>query len=237
MMNMAPLEIGLLAFPGITQLDMTAPFECFARLPNAKVHILWKTLTPVTSDVGFRILPTTRFEDCPQLDVICVPGGPGQIALMDDETVIDFVRRQGTGAKYVTSVCTGALVLGAAGLLEGYRAATHWTSRDNLPLFGAIPDESRVCIDRNRITGGGITAGLDFGLIMAEILADKETAAGIELVLEYTPAPPHGSGSPKTAAPAVLQRVSTWYAPILKRRKEASVRAAERRRGDAGVAA
>ena len=137
------IVIGLLVFPKITQLDMTGPFESFARIPNAEVHLIWKTMDPVTSDIGLRILPTTTIAECPDLDVICVPGGPGQIQLMDDDEVIRFVRAQGEKARYVTSVCTGALVLGAAGLLDGYEAATHWMSAEQLPLFGAKPVKKR----------------------------------------------------------------------------------------------
>ena len=132
-----PLQIGLLIFPRMTQLDMTGPFEVFARIPDVKVHLIWKRIEPVTSDSGMAILPTVTLDDCPPLDVICIPGGPVQVDLMDDEAIISFVRRQGSQARYVTSVCTGALVLGAAGLLDGYQATTHWGSIDNLAHFGA----------------------------------------------------------------------------------------------------
>ena len=138
---MTELQIGLLIFPRMTQLDMTGPFEVFARIPNAKVHLVWKRVEPVVSDTGLTVHPTTTCADCPQLDVICVPGGPGQIDLMEDREIIDFVRRQGEGARYVTSVCTGALVLGAAGLLNGYRAATHWASMDQSRAFRGRPHQ------------------------------------------------------------------------------------------------
>lgn len=149
------LQIGLLLFPRLTQLDMTGPFEVFARLPDADVHIAWKTTDPVISDVGLGLMPTVTLNDCPQLDLICVPGGPGVNSLLEDTEVLDFVARQGGQARYVTSVCTGALVLGAAGLLRGYQAATHWASMQFLEAFGATPVRTRVCIDGNRITGGG----------------------------------------------------------------------------------
>ena len=158
------MHIGLILFPRLTQLDLTGPFEAFARIPGANVHLIWKSIDPVVSDIGLQILPTITFDTCPDLDVLCIPGGPGVNALLEDEQVLAFVRRQGEQARYVTSVCTGALVLGAAGLLKGYNAATHWASADFLPHFGAIPAKQRVCIDRNRVTGGGVTAGIDFAL-------------------------------------------------------------------------
>jgi cyclohexyl-isocyanide hydratase len=223
-----PLQIGLLIFPRMTQLDMTGPYEAFARLPGVKVHLIWKRHETVTSDTGMPLLPTVTLDDCPPLDVICIPGGPGQVDLMDDEEIISFVRRQGLQARYVTSVCTGALVLGAAGLLDGYQATTHWASHDNLAHFGATPVKKRVCVDRNRITGGGVTAGLDFGLYLASVLADRDTAQRIQLFLEYTPEPPFTSGSPHTAPKEVIDHVSAAIAPMLARRKEATLRAAER---------
>lgn len=223
---MSQLQIALLIFPRMTQLDMTGPFEVFARLPNAKVHLVWKSVEPVTSDVGLTVMPTMTCADCPQVDVICIPGGPGQIDLMEDREIIDFVRRQGEGARYVTSVCTGALVLGAAGLLRGYKAATHWASMDNLEYFGAVPTDARVCIDRNRITGGGVTAGIDFGLTVASLLADRTTAEKIQLYMEYNPAPPFSAGTPDTAPPEVLTAFREMAKPMLTRRKEVTLRAA-----------
>jgi cyclohexyl-isocyanide hydratase len=220
------IQIALLIFPRMTQLDMTGPFEVFARLPNAKVHLVWKTIEPVVSDVGLTVMPTTTCADCPQADVICIPGGPGQIDLMEDREIIDFVRRQGEAARYVTSVCTGALVLGAAGLLRGYKAATHWASMDNLEHFGAVPTRERVCVDRNRITGGGVTAGIDFGLVVASHLADRATAEKIQLYMEYNPAPPFSAGSPDTAPPDVLAAFKEMAKPMLTRRKEVTLRVA-----------
>jgi cyclohexyl-isocyanide hydratase len=228
-----PLQIGLLLFPKITQLDLTGPFEALARIPDAKVHLLWKRIEPVVSDVGLPLLPTMTLAECPPLDVICVPGGPGQIELMDDEEVLEFVRRQGLQARYVTSVCTGALVLGAAGLLDGYEATTHWASLENLAHLGATPVETRICIDRNRITGGGITAGIDFGLYLASVLSDRATAEGIQLFLEYDPAPPFDAGSPDRAPAGVVADLRTRIAPMLERRLEATRRAASRRLGAA----
>jgi cyclohexyl-isocyanide hydratase len=223
-----PVQIGLLIFPRMTQLDMTGPYEAFARVPEVKVHLIWKRHETVTSDTGMPLLPTVTLDACPPLDVICIPGGPGQVDLMDDEEIISFVRRQGLQARYVTSVCTGALVLGAAGLLDGYQATTHWASLDNLAHFGATAVKRRICVDRNRITGGGVTAGLDFGLYLASVLADHATAHRIQLFLEYAPEPPFSSGSPDTAPKEVVAHVSAAIAPMLARRKEASLRAAER---------
>jgi len=222
------LQIGLLLFPKITQLDLTGPFEALARIPGAKVHLLWKRIEAVVSDIGLPIMPTTTLGDCPALDVICVPGGPGQIELMDDDEVLAFVRRQGLQARYVTSVCTGALVLGAAGLLDGYEATTHWASMANLEPFGAKPVDKRICIDRNRITGGGITAGIDFGLYVASLLTDRKTAEKIQLFLEYDPAPPFGAGSPKTAPAQVVAELREAIAPMLERRMHATLQAARR---------
>lgn len=218
----------MLIFPKMTQLDFTGPFEALARIPNAHVHVIWKTRDPVLSDSGLAILPTTTLAECPPLDVICIPGGPGQIDVMDDDEVIAFVRDKGHKAKYVTSVCTGALVLGAAGLLRGYNAATHWMSADQLPLFGATPVAQRVVVDRNRITGGGVTAGIDFGLYLAGVLAGKDAACRIQLSMEYNPEPPFDSGSPGTAPAAIVKSVRERGAAMIERRWSASRRAAEK---------
>jgi cyclohexyl-isocyanide hydratase len=200
-----PLNIGLLLFPRLTQLDLTGPYEVFSRLPGARVRLLWKTLEPVRADTGIGMLPDTTLAECPPLDLVCVPGGPGVAALMEDEEVLGFLRRQAAGARYVTSVCTGALVLGAAGLLRGKRATTHWASRDLLPALGATPAEGRVVRDGNLFTGGGVTAGIDFALAIAAEIAGTEAAQAIQLHIEYAPAPPFDSGTPETAPPAVLE--------------------------------
>jgi cyclohexyl-isocyanide hydratase len=223
----APLHIGLLLFPNLTQLDLTGPLQVFARMPGATVHLIWKRIEPVPSDTPLRLMPTVSFADCPQLDVICVPGGGGVDELVGDDETLDFIRRQAGGARYVTSVCTGALVLGAAGLLEGYRATTHWAAMQELPKFGAIPTPSRVCVDRNRVTGGGVTAGIDFGLTLVAILADRPTAESIQLFIEYNPAPPFTAGSPDTASPEVLAMVRARMAARTGR-SEAMSRAAEK---------
>ena len=220
--------IGMLIFPGMTQLDFTGPFEIFARIPNAHVLVLWKTIEPVISDVGLIVMPTMTLADCPNLDVIFVPGGPGQIELMDDEELISFVREKGQTANYVTSVCTGALILGAAGLLRGYKAATHWASMDNLELLGAKPEKKRIVVDRNRVTGGGVSAGIDFGLYMAAMLVGQQSAEEIQLFLEYSPQPPFNSGSPDVAPTEVLKTVCKRVESMLKTRRSATLRAAAR---------
>src|ERR1700753_2344296 len=194
-----PLQIGLLVFPKVTQLDFPGPLQVFAGLPGAKIHLIWKRIEPVPTDSVLVLTPTVSFAECPQLDVICVPGGQGTDDLVSDEETLDFLRAQAKAAKYITSVCTGSLVLGAAGLLEGYRAATHWSATDYLPLVGAPPTKTRVCTDRNRITGGGVTAGIDFALTVVSVLVDRQTAEAIQLGIEYNPAPPFNAGSPDTA--------------------------------------
>ena len=222
------LQIGLVLFPRVTQLDFTGPLQVFSSLPGAKVHLVWKRIEPVTSDSVLTLTPTTTFADCPQLDVICVPGGLGTDDMVNDEEMLAFLRKQAVGAKYITSVCTGSLVLGAAGLLKGYRAATHWTAMDFLSAFGAEPTKTRVCVDRNRITGGGVTAGIDFALTLVSHLVDRRTAEAIQLRIEYNPAPPFNAGSHDTAPPEILALVKERIAPAQARRGEMIGRAAAR---------
>src|SRR5512140_2457512 len=224
----APLQIGLVIFPKVTQLDLTGPVQVFSSVPGAKLHLIWKRIEPVASDSVLTLTPTTTFADCPQLDVICVPGGVGTDDMINDTEMLDFLRRQAAGGKYITSVCTGSLVLGAAGLLRGYRAATHWTAMDFLEAFGATPTRTRVCIDRNRVTGGGVTAGIDFALTLVSILVNRKTAEAIQLLLEYNPAPPFNSGSPDTAPPESLALMKEKIAPAQARRAQAVHRAAAR---------
>jgi cyclohexyl-isocyanide hydratase len=224
----APLQIGLVMFPKVTQLDMTGPLQVFAALPGAKLHLIWKRIEPVASDSVLTLTPTTTFADCPQLDVICVPGGAGTNDMVNDEEMLIFLRKQAEGTKYITSVCTGSLVLGAAGLLRGYRAATHWTAMEFLEPFGAIPANTRVCVDRNRITGGGVTAGIDFALTLVSILVDRKTAEMIQLGLEYNPAPPFNAGSPEIAPADVLASMKERLSATQPRRSEAMHRAAAR---------
>ncbi|MDA7946185.1 MAG: DJ-1/PfpI family protein [Hyphomicrobiaceae bacterium] len=198
-------RIGMLIFPDITQLDMTGPHEVFTKMPDTEVMTLWKTLDPVTAGGGMRILPDVTFETCPALDLICVPGGAGMNPLLNDEETLNFIRKQAETAQYVTSVCTGSLVLGAAGLLKGKRATCHWLSRDMLKEFGAIPDASRVVIDGKFISGGGVTSGIDFGLTVAAEILGEDKAKAIQLGIEYAPDPPFNAGVPETAGQDIEQ--------------------------------
>lgn len=201
-------HIGLVIYPGMTQLDITGPHQVFSLMPDTRVLLLWKNLEPVTSSEGMTILPTTTFKECPTLDVLCVPGGAiGQVEMMQDAEVLEFLRHQEKTAKYITSVCTGSLILAAAGLLQGYRAACHWAFRNQLAMLGVEVGSERVVVDRDRITGGGVTAGIDFGLVLAGKLCGEETAKMIQLLLEYNPAPPFNAGSPESAGEILVDRV------------------------------
>jgi cyclohexyl-isocyanide hydratase len=212
------LQIGMLVYPRFTALDLIGPQTIFAQLSNTQVHLVWKTLTPVTSDSGITITPTRTFETCPQtLDVLFVPGGTfGTVDVMEDLEVHAFLRSRAATATWVTSVCTGALVLGAAGLLRGYQATTHWVARDVLEVLEATPVAARYVKDRNRVTGAGISAGIDFGLRLAAELRGPGEAQGIELNLEYAPEPPYpGGGSPATAPSGIVTTLETRYVPFL----------------------
>lgn len=201
------LTIGMVLYPYLTQLDLTGPYEVFARLPGARVVLIAASREPVRSEHGLRIVPDVSFAEAPELDILFVPGGPGQYAAMEDAALVGFLRERGARARYVTAVCTGALLLGAAGLLRGYQATTHWLSLDLLAPLGATAVAERVVVDRNRITGGGVTAGMDFALTVAAALCGEEVARTIQLTIEYDPAPPFTSGSPRTADPALVERV------------------------------
>lgn len=226
----APLRFGLLLFPRLTQLDMTGPFEVFSRVPGGSVHLLWKTREPVRADTGLTMMPDTAFADCPPLDVICVPGGPGVAALMEDEEVLAFLRAQAAGARFVTSVCTGALVLGAAGLLRGVRATTHWASHDFLGALGAVPEQGRWVRDGRVVTGGGVTAGIDFALALVAEMVSPEVAQAIQLQIEYAPAPPFDAGSPQTAPAGVLAAAKARGAGMRAEREALVARVAARLR-------
>ncbi|MFL8990192.1 DJ-1/PfpI family protein [Pseudomonas sp. QLc11A] len=220
------LQIGFLLFPQVQQLDLTGPYDVLASLPDVKVHLIWKDLMPITASTGLLLKPTTTFEDCPALDVICVPGGSGVGPLMEDDQTLDFLRAQAANARYITSVCTGALVLGAAGLLKGKRATTHWAYHELLKPLGAIAVNDRVVRDGNLLTGGGITAGIDFALTLAAELFDPATAELVQLQLEYAPAPPFTAGSPETAPASVLEEARRRAAASLKLRAQITERAA-----------
>lgn len=196
--------IGFLVFPKVQQLDLTAPYEVLATLKDSKTYLVWKTLAPVMASTGLILTPNATFTTCPPLDLLCIPGGAGINVLLEDAETLAFVREQAARARYVTSVCTGALVLGAAGLLTGRRATTHWNAHDLLAHFGAIPTAGRVVRDGNLITAGGVTAGIDFGLALIAELTSQTEAETVQLGIEYAPAPPFDAGTPETASSAVL---------------------------------
>ena len=226
-------HVGLLLYPNLTQLDLTGPAQVLSRAPGVKMHYLWKTIEPVPSDAGLSLMPTTTFKDCPQLDLICVPGGAGQTAIMSDEETLGFLRKQSERAKYVTSVCTGSLILGAAGLITGYKSACHWMYRDFLPAFGAIPVNARVVKDRNRISGGGVTAGIDFALTVVAEIWGADAAKEIQLFLEYNPQPPFDSGSPEKAGPELTARAKKALEAVLAQRAKTINDVAQRQRAGA----
>src|SRR3974390_3599343 len=210
---MSLLNVGFVIFPELTQLDFTGPQQVLARLPQSTMHIVAKSMVPVPSDSGLSLVPTHTFENCPHLDLICIPGGTaGVVRAMGDQETIEFVQRQARTAKYVTSVCTGAFVLGAAGLLKGRRATTHWAFTELLPLVGATHEKGRVVKDGNLITAGGVTSGIDFGLSMVAEITGETTAREIQLGIEYDPAPPFDSGHPDTAPAAIKSALTSRFA-------------------------
>ena len=219
-----PRRIGMLIFPRLTQLDMTGPYEVLARLPDTTVDLVARTMDPVTTDRGMQIVPTVTYETCPPLDIIMVPGGPGQQDLMEDEAALSFLRKHAAQAKYVTSVCTGSLVLAAAGLLKGKRATSHWAALEHLPLLGAIPVREQVVVDGNIVTGAGVTSGIDFALKLAAILDGEKVAREIQLQIEYEPEPPFDSGSPERASPETLATVKARLARLGEERRAVAAR-------------
>jgi cyclohexyl-isocyanide hydratase len=224
-MGEANFRSGMLVFPNLTQLDLTGPYEVLARLPQSETLLLWKDLQPVRSEHGLAILPTAALADCPPLDLVLVPGGPGINPLLEDQEVLAFLHRAAARARYVVGVCTGSLVLGAAGLLRGRRAATHWMSREFLPAFGAKPVTERVVRDGNLFTGGGVTAGIDVALTVAAEIAGRDAAEAIQLGIEYDPKPPFVAGSPEGADPALVAGVRKRAEPRQRDRAERIARA------------
>jgi len=218
-MQNALTRIGMLVFPNFTQLDLTGPYAVLRRLPDVEV-LLVGTTHPVQSDDGLTIMPHIQLADAPLFDIIFVPGGVGVNRIMEDETVLDFLRTQDRHARYVTSVCTGALVLAAAGLLRGHRAATHWLAMDLLPILGVQPIYERVVVDGKYITAGGVTAGIDFGLKIAAELRGEHVARKVQLMMEYNPHPPFNSGSPDTADPKLVEEVAQERAGVQEQRRE-----------------
>jgi len=214
------LRFGILVFPNVQQLDLTGPYEVLASAQGAEVELVWKDLNPVMSSTRLPLSPTATFDDCPPLDVLCIPGGGGINALLEDEVVLDFVRERAAQARYVTSVCSGALVLGAAGLLKGKRATTHWYAHDFLAEFGAIPVDARIVEDGKLITAGGVTSGIDFGLALVARVFGQAEAETVQLSLEYAPAPPFRAGTPAEAPPAVLAQAKERLAVSRRAREE-----------------
>ncbi len=214
-------KIAMLVHPRMVMQDLVGPLTVF-NLMHSEIHLVWKTLDPVITDLGIPVTPSTLFRDCPEnLDVLFAPGGlEGTTACMDDAEVIEFFAHHGKTARFITSDCTGSLLLGAAGLLRGYRAASHWTVRDVVGLMGAIPSTKRVEVDRNRITGGGVTAGIDFGLTVAAMLRSPEAAQQIQLTIEYAPEPPFNAGRPETAPKAITDRLTAARAPAVGRARD-----------------
>jgi cyclohexyl-isocyanide hydratase len=227
---MEPITVAFLVYPDVTQLDFTGPAQVLSRIGMAKVDYVWKDMDPVPTDAGFSILPTATFAEIGAADLLCIPGGIACVEMMEDDEVLAWVRQIGEKADWVTSVCTGSLILGAAGLLKGYRAACHWAWRDHLSLFGAEPVAERVVFDRNRVTGGGVTAGIDFAFALTAAVRGEDHARLIQLALEYDPAPPFDSGSPERAGEKLLAAYERRMASLAPGR-DARIRAAATRLG------
>lgn len=222
------LNIGAVIFPDLDQTDFTGPFEILSRLPDSVFHVIGKEKKPIRDVKGLILTPELSLEESPQLDVLVVPGGAGQEALMEDEAVLGFLRRQAAGARFVFSVCTGALLLGAAGLLQGVRATTHWASFQLLPYFGAIPVDARVVVDGKVVSAAGVTAGLDGALQLAALLRGEAAAQCIQLSIQYAPEPPFQSGSPATAPASVLAAEQEAYRALVEKRRVTACRVAAR---------
>lgn len=214
--NMTLLQFGFLIYPGVIQLDVTGAYQVLAFPPNTQVHLIWKTLDPIVSNEGLTLIPTTTLIDCPPLDAICVPGGGmGQVEIMRDPEILNFLKQQGTTAQYVTSICTGSMILAAAGLLQGYKATCHWAFREQLAMLGVEVVPQRVQIDRNRVTGAGVTSGIDLGLTLLGLLCGEDMAKMTQLMLEYSPEPPFDAGTPETAGERVSQSLMQFGKPLL----------------------
>jgi len=204
---MEPIRVVFLVYPNVTQLDLTGPAQVLSRLGNSTVDLVWKARDPVQTDCGFALLPTATLDEIREADILCVPGGFGCVDVMHDDEALEWLRLVGSEAQWLTSVCTGSLILGAAGLLQGYRATSHWAWRDYLKLFGAEPIAERVVFDRNRVTGGGVTAGIDFALALTARIRGETFAKAVQLGLEYDPHPPFDAGSPDAAGEELIAAV------------------------------
>jgi cyclohexyl-isocyanide hydratase len=216
---MSDIDIAFLVYPGMAALDLAGPYEVLQKLPGGRLHLVAKTTEPVVCDSGMKISPSATFAEVPRAQVLCVPGGGGQIDFMEDQPTLDWIRTVAADARWVTSVCTGSFLLGAAGLLRGYRATSHWASLPVLAAYGATVVEERVVVDRNRITAAGVTAGIDLALHVAARLASPTVAEAIQLALEYDPQPPFQSGHPRSASPALVEVVRARYADRVARRE------------------
>ena len=222
------MRIAFLVYPGVTQLDFTGPAQILSRLGDSTVDYVWKAIEPVPTDAGFSILPTATFAEIEAADILCVPGGIACVDMMEDADVLAWVARIGSRATWLTSVCTGSLILAAAGLLTGYRAACHWAWREHLRLFGAEPVAERVVFDRNRATGGGVTAGVDFAFALTAAIRGEAHARLVQLALEYDPAPPFDSGSPERADQGLLAAYAKRMSAMAPGREERIRAVAER---------
>ena len=210
------LKIGFLIYPGVIQLDVTASYQVLNFGPNIDTYLIAKTLDPIKSNEGLTLTPTKDFDNCPQLDVICVPGGGvGQVEVMQDEVTLKFLQSQSEKTQYVTSVCTGSMILAAAGLLQGYQATCHWAFEEQLAMLGVEVVSERVVIDRSRVTGAGVTSGIDFGLTLLSLLLDEDTAKMAQLMMQYSPQPPFDSGTPETADSHITKALLQAGKPLI----------------------
>lgn len=221
------MHVVMLTYPNLTQLDLTGPYEVLARFPELSINLVWKTTDTIKDALGLRLCPSVTYADCAQADILFVPGGPGQLALMQDGETLEFLRQQAQGSRWITAVCTGSLVLAAAGLLEGYRATCHWMSLDQLALFDCTPVAERVVRHGNRLTGAGVTSGIDFALTLGAELFGEDRARRVQLAMEYDPAAPFSSGSPATADAEMVEQVRATSAAFQGRREQAAALAAE----------
>ncbi|MBE8596985.1 DJ-1/PfpI family protein [Xenorhabdus sp. BG5] len=222
------MKIAFLLYPAVTQLDFAGPAQILTRLKDASVHFVAKTKDPVATDAGFSVIPTDCFGDIHSADILCVPGGLGSTEAMEDEETLSWVAKIGEQSQWITSVCTGSMILAAAGLLKGYRATSHWVVRDDLAFFGAIPTQERVVFDRNRVTGGGVTAGIDFGFALSATIQGEDHAKLIQLEYEYDPAMPLAGGTPETADAHILAQANNNLEYMLPNHRERIVKIAER---------
>lgn len=214
------MNIGMLVFPDITAIDYVAPADLLARIPQSQLKLVWKHTEQLRTELGWEFRATHDFATCGQFDMLVVPGGPGIGPLLQDEEVLQFLSEQASCARWIVGICTGPLVLGAAGLLHGYEATCHWASHDLLPATGAIAVDQRVVVDRNRITGAGMTSGIDCALKVIELAGGADLAKSVQLFAEYDPQPPFDTGTPHKASPELVQAMREKVAPIIEARRK-----------------